>query len=158
MEVGHLDGGDGGFRAFVAEAAAGSLLRFLEAVDRENAEDDWHSAACVDVGDALRHSLAYVAEVGRVAAYNAADDDDRVGAERVDGCCCGVDEFDCAGHLQAGYVLVGDTGGVERVDCAVGERDGYRRVPPGGDDDGSEVASACRFGYLEGRALGVEYG
>ena len=158
MEVGHLDGGDGGFGAFVAEAASGSLLRFLKAVDCQHAEDDGDSAACVDVGDALRHSLAYVVEVWRVAAYDAADDDDRVGAERVDGCCCGVDELDCAGHLQACYAVVGDAGGVERADCAVGERAGYGRVPPGGDDDGAEVASACRLGYLEGRALGVEYG
>lgn len=75
-EEGGVEGGYGSFAPFVAEAASGAVEGLLEVVDGEHTEDYWSVAQGVEYGYPLGGVLADVVEVGGVAAYHTADDDD----------------------------------------------------------------------------------
>ena len=77
-ELDHLDGGEGTLGAFVAEGAAGAVCGLLMIVGGEDAEDDGYVAVAVEQRNALGDALAYVIEVRRATADDAAEDDDNI--------------------------------------------------------------------------------
>lgn len=93
-----MDGGFGGFGAFVAETASGAVEGLLLVVDGEHAEYYRAFGVEVELGESVGDCAAYVVEVGCVAPDYAAYYYHCV--EEWLKACCGVGQFDCAGHVE----------------------------------------------------------
>ena len=96
---GHLDGGDGGFVAFVAIFPAGPVECLLLVAGGEYAEYYGNVEGGVEPGGAFGNALAHIIEVGCLALYDATQYDDGVGPVMGGGALGSEGEFVGAGHM-----------------------------------------------------------
>ena len=109
----------------------------------------------IQLGDALGDALADVVEVGRIASYHAAEDDDAVHVSELGQLGGGIDEFKTAGHALDGDVLRRNPILFQFLDGACQEFVGDGLVPLCYDDAEAHFAG---IGYGQGLVGGVGIG
>ena len=76
--VHHLDGIHGTLIPFVAQDAAGTVLRLLQVVARQQAVDDRNVTRYIQFGQSLCGALANIVEVGSIPPDDTSDGDDGI--------------------------------------------------------------------------------
>lgn len=112
-QVCHFNGCGSGFRALVAQSAAGAVECLLQILHGEDAEDNRYCAFGIQCGDALSGHLADVVEMWRVAAYYAAYGYDGVVFAGGLCACRRIDKFHGARHSDYLYAVCAESYGAK---------------------------------------------
>lgn len=140
FEGDHFDGCLGCFGTFVAEAAPGTVEGLLLVFHGQNTEDHGEGAVGVERCDTLRDALAYVVEMGRVAAYYASEHYHGVVEFSLDKLRGGEGELHGSGNIEGVHVVLYVEYVVfENSDGSFAESRGDMSVPFGADDCHSQI-------------------
>jgi hypothetical protein len=138
----HLDGGGGGFEAFVAGFEAGAIEGLLQGFAGENAEGVGDAGLLLGLADAAGDLVVDGLVVGGFAAEEAAEGDDGVEFFGFGEGASGGGNLPGAGDADDFDVLFCGSAAVEGVERTLEEAVGDDGVPACGDDGEAHVGGA----------------
>lgn len=125
----HLQGGLGGFFAFVAVDSTDAVNCLLFVVDGEDSEYHGDVTLGVKMCDTLGYRLAHVVEVGSAAAYHTAEYYHHIESIGLYGCRSAVCKLYGSGYTEYIYHIAAYAVFFQGSYTALGESIGYMAVP-----------------------------